>query len=85
MPEEAQARVPRKALKFTGDVRQGQYLPGRIAEDLTQEQAEVWLDDAAYQEMLASGFYAEATKTEAKQIAAAAQPDAAKDGASHGG
>jgi hypothetical protein len=76
MPDEPEARVARKALKFTGDVAAGKHLPGFIAHDLTQEQAEVWLTDAQYTEMLASGFYDEATKTEAKAIEAEAAPDA---------
>lgn len=79
MPDEPQAGVARKALKFTGNVAAGQYVPGVPAHDLTQEQAEVWLTDALYTEALASGHYDEATKTEAKAIAAEAaeEPDAA--------
>lgn len=76
MPEPDEAGVPRKALKFTGDVKAGKYIPGIPAHDLTQEQADVWLTDAQYEEMLASGLYDEATKTEAKAIAAEATPDA---------
>jgi hypothetical protein len=72
MPEPETAGVPRKALKFTGDVAAGKYVPGVPAHDLTQDQATVWLSDALYQEAITSPYYEEATKTEAKAIAAEA-------------
>lgn len=76
MPEPDEAGVPRKALKFVGDVQAGKYIPGTPAHDLTEDQATVWLRDDQYQEALASGYYEEATKTEAKAIAAEAAPNA---------
>jgi hypothetical protein len=77
MPEPEAAGVPRKALKFTGDVAAGKYVPGVPAHDLTQDQATVWLSDALYQEAITSDYYEEATKTEAKAIAAEAAGDSA--------
>lgn len=72
MPDDDSPRVARKALKFVGNVKKGQYVPGVPAQDLTQAQAETWLRDDLYTEALASGYYEEATKTEAKAIAAEA-------------
>jgi hypothetical protein len=75
MPDEPEARVARKALKFTGDVAAARE-HGFAAHDYTQEQAEVWLTDDGYRARLESGLWDEATKTEAKAIEAEAAPDA---------
>lgn len=76
MPDEP-AAAPRQALKYTGDPAKGEILGGIPAQDLTAEQVAIWLTQEQYDEALASQWYSVPTKTEAKAIAAAAQPPSA--------
>lgn len=59
MPDETPA-APAQALKFTGDVKAGKFVPGIPAQDLTAEQVATWLTPEQYEAALASGHYSAA-------------------------